>query len=392
MKLILISDPSSVHTRNWIDGLEANDVEVELVFVKSWILRKGQLPEFIEKRTTLIDVPSFSGLVSNSFRNLSLGGLLRDLRHRTRMHQTIRFVGERIKEFANQRNVDIIHSHGLASSILLAYSSGVRPYSASAWGSDIYIMPDRYQYLKPIMAKAISEAAFIHVESKLSADRVKNLSCSSLNKIFVSTWGVDTETYRPHQSTSEMPLNTPQKYILSFRSLGPLYRINIIIEAFAILIQEIEDVDLVVGGDGPLREELENLTRNLGIEDRVTFTGFIDADQKRTLFSNAQLYVQCPESDGVSLAMMEAMSSGLPLVSSNVGETSVLVQSEENGFLVDNPSPENLAKAMLQILNDEAMRTRMSQKSRILAMEKHNRTKFFQNFVRFVNSVIENES
>ena len=390
MKLILISDPSSIHTRNWIDGLEKNDIDVEIVFISSWVLKKGELLESTRRKTTLIEVPSFSGLAGSSFSSRLLGDMLKDLKNRTRMHQTIRFVGERIKEIANQRNIDMIHAHGLASSILLAYSSGVKPYSASAWGSDIYIMPDRYPYLKPIMAKAISDAAFIHVESEISANRVRNLSGSSYDKLLVSTWGVDTETYRPGLSASSLPLGIPQRYILSFRSLEPLYRVDIIIKAFAILAQKIEGVGLVVGGDGSARENLENLSKNLGIEDRVTFTGFIEADEKRELFSNALLYAQCPESDGVSLAMMEAMSSGLPLVSSDVGETSVLIQTEENGFLVHDPSPENLANAMFQILNDDTMRIEMGQMSRTVALDKHNRTKFFQTYVKSVKSVLKN--
>jgi len=386
MKLILISDPSSIHTRNWIDGLEANGVDVGIVFIKDWILRKGELPRPIAKKTTLIETPSFTGLVGSSIKDLSLGGVVRDLRNRTRLHQTIRFAGQRIKEIAKGRDTDIIHAHGLASSLLLAHSSGMRPYTASAWGSDIYVMPDRYPYLKPLMSRAILDAAFIHVESEISGNRVKELSSDSFDKMLVSTWGVDTDDYRPNMTDSNFEI--PQNFILSFRSLEPVYRVNVIIEAFRILVERKKEVSLVIGGDGSAKEDLEKLSKDLGIADRVKFTGFIEADEKRLLFSNALLYVQCPETDGVSLAMMEAMSSGLPLVSSDVGETSVLIQPEENGYLVDDPTPDNLAGAMLRILSEDSLRTRMGVKSREIALEHHDRSIFFQNFVRSVKVVL----
>jgi len=388
MKLGLISDPSSLHTKNWIEGLQEYGVDVDILFVKSWIFRKGEMQVFDRSKTILVEVPSFSSLVGNSLRNLTIGDVMNDIRYRTRLHQAVRFAGQKIKQIAVERNIDIIHAHGLATSILLAYYSGVRPYSASAWGSDIYMMPNKYPYLKSMMAKAISNASFIHVESEISANRVRKLSSNDYSKMYVSTWGVDTDIYRPSLSTDGLDFDIPQRYILSFRSLEPIYRVNMIIKAFAILKQEVEELTLVVGSNGSLRANLESLTRSLMMEESVIFTGFLDENIKRRLFSNALLYVQCPITDGVSLAMMEAMSSGLPLVSSNVGETSVLVQPEENGFLIDETNPENLAAAMMKILKDDQLRTRMGIASRRLALQKHNRSKFFQTFVKSVEAVL----
>lgn len=389
MKLMLISDPSSIHTRNWIDGLQENGIEVDIVFIKNWILRKEQLPKLIEERTTLIEAPSFSSLVWNSFKSHSFSSLFKDIRYGTRMHQTTEFIGFRIKEIAEERGIDIIHAHGLASSILLAYSSGIKPYSASAWGSDIYVMPDRYPYLRPLMAKAISEAEFIHVESEISADRVRFLSSSGYNRLFVSAWGVDTSEYTPNARRTSFVEQIPQAYMLSFRSLEPLYRIDVIIRAFAIISQQVNDVMLVIGSEGSFRKQLEDLTRSLGIENKVFFTGFVGMDDKRSLFSNALLYVQCPESDGVSLAMTEAMSSGLPLVSTNVGETPILIQNGENGMLIDGYDPQRLADTILPILQNSALRKRMGENSRKTAIEKHDRSKFFQSFVEALKAVIE---
>ena len=392
MKMLMISDPSSVHSGNWFDGLTSKGIDVEIVFPKSWIYHEGQILESIRSNTVLIDAPDISSLVGDSIKKLALRDLVSDIRNRTRFHQSLRVLGRRIRDYANENNIDFIHSHGMATSALLAHATGFRPYSASAWGSDIYLMPEKYPYLKSIIAKVAEEAAFIHVESTISETHLRSLAPDMVYRVFISTWGVDTTAYRPdrHSRMLKEKLDLDErKFILSFRSLEPIYRIDLIIKAFDIVAKKNNDLVLVIGGDGSSKDELMHLSKELGLEHRIVFTGFIDSDLKAELFSGALLYVQCPKSDGVSLAMMEAMSSGQPLVSSNVGETQILVESGKNGFLIDDVTPENLANAILRISGDNKFREKLSSMSRSIALKKHNRSVFFDSFVAEVQKTIE---
>ncbi|MBY8998565.1 MAG: glycosyltransferase family 4 protein [Candidatus Thorarchaeota archaeon] len=391
MKLLMISDPSSVHTRNWFEGFTSKGIDVEIIFPKSWIFHEGNVLESIEGRTVLIDVPNLTSLVGHSIKKLALRDLFSDIRNRTRFHQSLCYLGKRIHQYAVEKEIDFIHSHGMATSALLANASGFRPYSVSVWGSDIYLMPKKYPYLKTIIARAAAEAEFIHVESTISEAHLRSLAPNMAKRVLVSTWGVDTDTYRPgrHSSMLKEQLNLDdRKFILSFRSLEPIYRIDLIIKAFEIVAKQDNDLMLVIGGDGSSKEDLMLLSKELGLENRIVFTGFIDSQLKIELFSGALLYVQCPESDGVSLAMMEAMSSGQPLVSSNVGETSILVESGTNGFLIDDENPVDLAEAILSIAKDSELRERLSTMSRTIALEKHSRSAFFESFVDEVQKSI----
>jgi glycosyltransferase involved in cell wall biosynthesis len=395
MKLLMISDPSSIHTSNWHDGIKSRGIEIEIVFPKEWIYNNGKVIGSIADKTRILDVPSWSHLIGSSLRKASFQDLVLDLRNRTKLHQSLRDVGKVVGEYAIEGSFDFIHAHGMATSALLANACGFRPYSASAWGSDIYLMPDKYPYLKKIMAKTIADAAFVHVESSISAERLRQLSPQMKNRLLISTWGVDTDMYKPNVQTGEISKHlslNENRYLLSFRSLEPIYQIDLIIKAFAIIAKEEKNLLLVIGGDGTCRANLVELSKELGLERRIIFTGFIEPGLKKDLFSQALLYIQCPKSDGVSLSMMEAMSSGQPLISSNVGETSILIESGLNGFLVDDVTSEKLADKIRKIVNDTELRARMSRMSRRIAVEKHNRDSFFNSFVNEIHRTLGEEN
>ncbi|MFX1484414.1 MAG: glycosyltransferase, partial [Promethearchaeota archaeon] len=107
------------------------------------------------------------------------------------------------------------------------------------------------------------------------------------------------------------------------------------------------------------------------------------------LLSNAELYVQFPKSDGVAISAMEAMSSGLPIISSDVGETSVLVIDGENGILVAEDSSSALAGAILKVVENPDLRKEMATNSRQLAVKNHDRYRFIELFIEKIKEVIQ---
>ncbi|MFX1484569.1 MAG: glycosyltransferase family 4 protein [Promethearchaeota archaeon] len=392
LRILLISTPASLHTRTWLTELKNHGADVDLLFLDDWIDRSGPVPEELYSQARLLKLPSKLGLLKHSIRNLEIGKIWRDLKNHTRIHQSLDFIGPEIARIFHDGEYDIAHCHGVASALLLASASGIEPYSCTAWGSDIYIQPERNPYIIPLISKALEKASFIHVESEISANRIVQLAPTVKNQLFVSTWGVDTTHFLPGLSleTTQKHLAIPKcRYILSFRVLGPLYRVDFIIRAFSEIASKAKDLILVVGSDGPEREKLVELAQELQLSNKVFFTGFIDDEDKRALLSNAEVYVQFPTSDGVAISTMEAMSSGLPIVSSNAGETSVLVKDGENGILVVEENPSALASAILRILETPQLRKELAEKSRELAVERHNRYRFVELFLDKMREVIQ---
>ena len=385
----MIANPDSIHTRTWIAGLQNCGVTVTVLFVKDWMKEKDRSDDDLGVETILLDSPTKKQMISTAFRHLSFGPLSRDLRNKTRLHQELKVLGRKIRDIAESLNVDFIHAHGVSSSALLAGASGFHPFSASAWGSDIYVAPMKYPYLLDLVKEVLSSADFVQVESKMSADRVEELSSIDDEKLLIGTWGVNVDDFnQDHQDFSVLDQFSisESKFILSFRSLEPIYQIHLIIEAFNRVAEQYNNVKLVIGSDGSEKESLANLVHQFDLTDRVIFTGYVDLDTKKSLFSNAYCYIQCPSSDGVAITVMEAMASGLPIISSDAGENRILVKNGINGYLIEQPFVDGLEKAMKDLLNNEALRNQMGSESRKYAEKNLSRQGFFN---AYYNKVLQ---
>jgi len=369
--------------------------EVDVLFVDRWAKRAGALRGILDIDAVMLHTPSASRLLGHSLTQFRAIDIVRDIKSHTMIHQSLRYHGRQVSKLVSEKGYQLIHAQGVATSALLAEASGFRPYSVSAWGSDIYVAPDKFPYLRPLIARSLRDASFIHAESAISKDRIIELASQTEKRFVVSTWGADTKYYCPGQrfEHTRNVLSIPSgRILLSIRALEPNYRVDSILKAFAFVSKEIQDAVLVVASDGSQSEDLARLAENLGIADRTVFTGYIEDDDKRALMANSYLYVQFPVSDGVALSMMEAMSSGLPLVSSNVGETPVLVKNERNGLLAEGSTPKSLAEALLRLLKDTELRNDMGRESREMAMKDHDRSQFFRKFMSTVQEVVDASS
>ena len=122
-------------------------------------------------------------------------------------------------------------------------------------------------------------------------------------------------------------------------------------------------VTLDIVGDGPLRLELEALTRSLALEGRVTFRGAMTEDGVRTALDEADLFVlpstfdENNRADNIPVALMEAMSSGVPVVTSRLAGIPELVVDGSTGYLAEPGDAGDLARVIGRILEDPAVLT-----------------------------------
>jgi sugar transferase (PEP-CTERM/EpsH1 system associated) len=124
---------------------------------------------------------------------------------------------------------------------------------------------------------------------------------------------------------------------------------------------------LDIVGDGPREPELKRLHAALGLEDCVRFLGY--RGEVGRLLRQADLFVLSSVSEGVSLTLLEAMASSLPIVATAVGGNGEVVVPGETGLLVPPQAPEALATATLSLLNDPNRARQMGQRGRQRAEE-----------------------
>ena len=126
-----------------------------------------------------------------------------------------------------------------------------------------------------------------------------------------------------------------------------------LLQAFARVASAREDVDLLLVGDGPLRETLTDLSVSLGLECRVRFLG-IRADVPEILRA-LDVFALTSVSEAASLTLLEAMASGLPVVVTAVGGNPELVRHGIDGLHVPRGDASATATAILQILDDPSL-------------------------------------
>ena len=118
--------------------------------------------------------------------------------------------------------------------------------------------------------------------------------------------------------------------------------------AFSYVIRVHPDVLLIIVGDGLLRPSMEELARNLGIKDKVKFLGIRHDIQE--LMNAADAYVMSSSVEGMANVLLEASATGLPIVATDVGGNSQVVQDGKTGFLVHPKDHQALGRVMVRLL------------------------------------------
>ncbi len=150
-------------------------------------------------------------------------------------------------------------------------------------------------------------------------------------------------------------------------------------------------VHLVVVGFGVDLHHLERLARSLGIQDRVTFTGRIEEADKPDFFRIANVFAMPSPAELQSIATLEAMASGLPVVAVNAGALPELCEDGHNGFQFDLDDAAGMSAALARILDDADLATRMRSASLEIAGH-HDLRETVRRYLSVYNEVIAEHS
>jgi len=129
------------------------------------------------------------------------------------------------------------------------------------------------------------------------------------------------------------------------------------------------DVELLIAGDGPLRQDLESLTKNYNLEEKVKFLGYASKDMKLELFSVADIIVipsiitKSGDTEGFPVVMLESFASKKPLIITNVGGVSDALKNNVNGILIKQKNVKQIENAIRKIVNNPKFSRKISKKA-----------------------------
>lgn len=180
---------------------------------------------------------------------------------------------------------------------------------------------------------------------------------------YVST--VDTSDFYPHD-----PASCPPRFVAVGRFVEKKAP-HITLLAFAKVNEQVPDVTLVFVGDGPLLNACKDLARALKVENCVTFLGSQPPEIVQHELSQSRCFVQHSvkaangDSEGTSISVLEASASGLPVVATRHEGIAETMIDGETGFLVDEFDVDGMANAMLRLIEDPALCSRVGTAGRL---------------------------
>lgn len=143
-----------------------------------------------------------------------------------------------------------------------------------------------------------------------------------------------------------------------------------ILHAMPAILAKVPDAKLWLCGNGPTKP-LETLCSELGILGNVVFYGWLDGNSKIEKLLNSDLLALPSYHEGLPVAIIEAMAAGLPIVSTTVGGIPELIQNGENGFLVTSGDIDALAAAIIDILSNDELMSKMSNNNKKKVLEEY---------------------
>lgn len=145
--------------------------------------------------------------------------------------------------------------------------------------------------------------------------------------------------------------------------------LSVLIEAFSMVAETNEDAVLVIVGDGTDAKHLKEYAHAYHISDRVIFTGRVSDEDKAELHRAFDLYAITSPVELQSIATLESMASGNPVVAVDAMALGELCQNERNGFLVEQDNPHEMAKAIEKILDNKELKEKFSKESISISKE-----------------------
>ncbi|GHO86796.1 glycosyltransferase [Dictyobacter formicarum] len=187
--------------------------------------------------------------------------------------------------------------------------------------------------------------------------------------------GIDLQKYQPGEPEPEIlqqfGLPTDKPLILHVNRLSEEKRVNVLLDAVARMKT---DAHVGLVSSGPAEAELRAQVEQLRIGDRVSFLGFVRDADLLALRRTASLFVIPSEADLQSLATMEAMACGLPVIAANSYALPELVRHEVNGFLFTPGNSDEMAAQIDTLLGNAELRAKMGQQS-LRIISTHDRVK-----------------
>ncbi len=366
MNVVLLAAASSIHTIRWANGLNAAGHEVH-------VISQHAPCDPLDAGITLHQFP-YRGAFGYFAIVPGVKKLLRDIKP------------------------DIVNAHYASGYATTARLAGQRPWLLSVWGSDVYDFPYTSPLHRWLVKKNLLSADGVASTSHCMAEQVRRL-VPGLTKIPVTPFGVDMTAY---ESIEPVAAQVQQPLVIgTVKTMASKYGIDTLIEAFALLFKQMDEIkpdlaqslQLRLVGGGVQTEEYKELSERLGIAEKVSFIGRVPHDQVPLELAELDVYVALSrlDSESFGVAIIEAGAAGRPVVVSDAGGLPEVTLQGKTGLVVPRENPQAAADAIQQLVLDPDLRHRFGVAGKQHVMETYSWPVCVQQMVSVFEQLIEKQ-
>ncbi len=289
-----------------------------------------------------------------------------------------------IYRLTRTKKYDIVHVNWPFPHIifgLIAKYFGKAKLFATFYGLEIRWLKKKFKLLLKPFAFLINRADIISAISSHTAQELKNVSDQMIPIIPFST------------PINEKPGDIIDQNIILFVGRSVERKgVDYLIKAFGMIKDQIPH-RLVIVGDGPERQKWQVLAQKVDPSGRISFTGWVSNERLSEFYRTCSFFVlpavydKHGDTEGLGVVLIEAMSYSKPVIASNAGGITDVVSNGENGILVEPANINELSRAMIQMINNNQMRTIMGQNAKKIIDEKFNWDKIVNDLVKFYERI-----
>lgn len=283
---------------------------------------------------------------------------------------------------------DVIHARNYGAWIdavfarTLAFNPGRMAFTMHGWDRVARMHP-RKAFACRVLASMTDGLAAV---SPQTANEFARETGIAADRFQILHSGVDTNRFTPNALRARHTADA--KFVIAcVARLDPVKGHQALIDAVSqIRSAGVPNVELRLVGDGPMRPKLEEHVRHLGLEDWVRFLGTRDDAPEQ--LRDADVFALASDREGRPTSIMEAMAAGLPIVATNVGSVTDLVDDGECGFVIEPGDSAALAKALLSLAQHDELRYKMGDAARAKAVREFSLERMGRDYAEFYRGLV----
>lgn len=235
----------------------------------------------------------------------------------------------------------------------------------------------------------LRRAKEVIVSSQYAKKKVVELYQINADKVMVIPNGFDSDTWKKHLSKQSLEKRF-KKRVLGVAKFYPRKKMEVLVKAFALVLEKNKNTELVLVGDGIELPKLKQLAKELGIEKNVIFTGNIsNRDKIVSIYKNCDIFCHPSTQENFSNVLLEAMASSKPIVAAKAASMPEIIKDGISGFLFTPNSTRDLAEKLLKLLDNDLLCAKMGKEGYNILIKNYlwnNQVKIFLDFFETVVS------